>query len=177
MIYLLSCYPDTPCPEVESLSATITLSSERNLCLTYCLQGNLPLLHIPTLQQPCVQEGLWEHTCFEAFLATKNSLSYQEFNFSPSGCWASYLFSHYRVQRNWLSKHIYDIQVQLSDNQLVLTVTVPLTEMPLLDTEKPIQINLTAVIESAAGQRSYWAIHHPSHKPDFHDRAGFTSLL
>ena len=34
-------------------------------------------------------------------------------------------------------------------------------------------IGLTAVIETATGAKSYWALHHPAEKPDFHHRNGF----
>lgn len=153
-------------------------TSDKNLFLSYYLQGDLQGLIIPDLQQsPAFTDGLWQHMCFEVFLATENEPSYQEFNFSPSGCWANYLFSGYRVPRTGLSSHHCNVKTQFTDNQLVLTVTIPLTELPLLDTTKPIQINLTAVIETTDGQRSYWAIHHPNNVPDFHDRAGFIGTL
>jgi hypothetical protein len=39
------------------------------------------------------------------------------------------------------------------------------------------QIGLTAVIETATGEKSYWALHHPAEKPDFHHRGGFALSL
>src|SRR5690242_17714432 len=39
---------------------------------------------------------LWKTTCFEAFLRPLGEQSYREWNFAPSGRWASYEFSGYR---------------------------------------------------------------------------------
>ena len=41
-------------------------------------------------------EGLWRHTCFEAFIKAPGRTSYHEFNFAPSGQWAAYRFDAYR---------------------------------------------------------------------------------
>ena len=37
-------------------------------------------------------------------------------------------------------------------------------------------IGLTAVIETADGQLSYWALQHPAARPDFHHRGGWQAL-
>ena len=39
------------------------------------------------------------------------------------------------------------------------------------------RIGLSAVIEDTAGSLSYWALHHPRSKPDFHHRGGFILRL
>jgi len=36
---------------------------------------------------------------------------------------------------------------------------------------------LTAVIETQDGNLSYWALHHPAERPDFHRNAGWTAEL
>ncbi len=41
-------------------------------------------------------DGLWRHTCFEAFIRASSDIGYYELNFSPSGQWAAYQFSGYR---------------------------------------------------------------------------------
>jgi hypothetical protein len=35
------------------------------------------------------------------------------------------------------------------------------------------RLGLAAVVEDAAGGKSYWALRHPRPTPDFHDAAGF----
>src|SRR3546814_17205573 len=41
-------------------------------------------------------DGLWESTCFEAFLTEEGQPDYTEFNYSPDGRWACYQFDDYR---------------------------------------------------------------------------------
>jgi len=38
-------------------------------------------------------------------------------------------------------------------------------------------LGLSAVIESADGRLSYWALRHPAPRPDFHQRAGWAARL
>ena len=45
---------------------------------------------------PARRDRLWEETCFEFFLAVKNSPRYWEFNLSPAGHWNVYRFADYR---------------------------------------------------------------------------------
>ena len=42
---------------------------EDHLHIQYKLTGELSELYIPTVQAPCAVDGLWQHTCFEAFIA------------------------------------------------------------------------------------------------------------
>src|SRR5689334_3335291 len=51
---------------------------------------------IPAVGQPERTDELWKTTCFEAFLRPLGETSYLEWNFAPSGQWASYEFSDYR---------------------------------------------------------------------------------
>ena len=41
-------------------------------------------------------DELWQTTCFEAFLRPMGQTGYSEWNFAPSGEWASYAFTDYR---------------------------------------------------------------------------------
>src|SRR3546814_17637970 len=41
-------------------------------------------------------DGLWESTCFEAFLTEEGEPDYTEFNYGPDGRWACYQFDDYR---------------------------------------------------------------------------------
>ena len=42
------------------------------------------------------RDGLWEHTCFEAFIGCVDDAGYYEFNLSPSKDWQCYRFEAYR---------------------------------------------------------------------------------
>ena len=54
-------------------------------------------LLVPAPAPPVRTDGLWRHTCFEAFIAPAGSSEYWEYNFSPSGAWAAYHFTAYRT--------------------------------------------------------------------------------
>src|SRR5208337_985073 len=59
--------------------------------------GNLARILIPRVSKTRFRKNkLWEQTCFELFLAVRNSPSYWEFNFSPGGHWNVYSFKAYR---------------------------------------------------------------------------------
>ena len=65
--------------------------------LTYNLKGDLSKIKIPSFQNKSeFKDKLLEHTCFELFIKDPNSERYSEYNFSPSGDYASYSFKRYR---------------------------------------------------------------------------------
>ena len=94
----LICHPDSVCIAAELLCVGLEWLPEGHLKLRYELTGDLTQLRIPAPQSPGEADGLWEHTCFEAFIAVEGEAGYHEFNFSPSGQWAAYAFSDYRVR-------------------------------------------------------------------------------
>lgn len=177
MTHNLVCHPDTACPGIFVLSAEVGVIPNQGLQLRYLLKGDLQHLRVPATQLPAKADGLWEHTCFEAFIAVENNEGYQEFNFSPSGQWASYLFSAYRQRRDWQPGHAYAIKVEKCATDLSLEVVIPTGELPLITDSKTIQVGLTAVLEATDGSRSYWALCHPANVPDFHHRGGFIYSL
>jgi hypothetical protein len=116
-------------------------------------------------------DGLWQHTCFEAFVAPANDTAYWEVNFSPSGEWAMYQFRRYRER---VAVDAMISPPQIVTHQVVdrLTVEVRLRLPQLLMTQL-LRIGLSAVIEDNHGQLSYWALQHPAEKPDFHHADAF----
>ncbi len=58
------------------------------LRLDYHLFGDFNRIRLPAPQPSARTDGLWQHSCFEAFLA--GDRGYYEFNFSPSSQWAAY---------------------------------------------------------------------------------------
>ena len=125
----------------------------------FVLNADLDRLRIPSRRPPRFVDGLWRHTCFEVFLATR-SRAYREYNFSPSGEWAAYGFSSYRKRaRARIARPRWNGRV----------ATIP--------SRGRLEIGITAVIEEKSGALSYWALRHPRRKPDFHDRRGFVLEL
>ena len=173
----LICHPDKVCTATESLRVGVESLPEGHLKLCYELTGDLTELRIPAPQPPGEADGLWEHTCFEAFIAVAGEAGYHEFNFSPSGQWAAYAFSDYRVRSTWTTSQPPLISLANTNKHLLLEAVIAAADLPQNIAGKPFQLGLTAVIEANDGSRSYWALHHPVARPDFHHRAGFILSL
>lgn len=173
----LTCHTKTEHSDKQSINIEVDANHEQGLQINYRLNDQLALLLIPTPQPAIACDGLSEHTCFEVFIAVEGESGYHEFNFSPSGQWAAYAFSDYRSISKWkISRKPY-IHVTHADNKLSLEATIPYADLPLNPDHKPFQLGLSAVLEANDGSRSFWALHHPAGRPDFHKRAGFTCIL
>ncbi len=146
------------------------------VCFGYRLTGSLSQLAIPRRARSQRAERLWEHTCFEAFIAPGSDARYFELNFSPSTQWAAYELDGYRQGMRPLAlANPPAIVVSTAAGELSVTASIELGAFP--DAPWPWRIGLTAVVEDRAGGRAYFALEHPREKPDFHDAAGFTALL
>ena len=156
-------HPDTPCPAVRRLEASAARTA-RGLLLRYRLEGDVGALAIPATAPSARTDGLWAHTCFEAFVSAGDG--YVELNVSPSGQWAAYRFDGYREGMRPLEMAPPRISVVRDGDALEVTAEVELT----LDDRA--QIALTAVVEMASGAHAYWALRHRPGRPDFHDAVG-----
>lgn len=174
----LICHPATPASVVRSLETRISLDAQGNIALAYCLRGDMARVRIPGEQRPERSDLLWEHTCFEAFIGACGDAAYHEFNFSPSGQWAAYAFSDYRQRHGDLAAiEAPHITTRRFAGRLEVDAVIPASALPPNSTKAAWQIGLSAVVEAADtldGQHSYWALHHPAARPDFHQRAAFT---
>lgn len=155
-------------------------SSSRELLFSYewndsALTLRYELIHIEDVLWPAPkttarQFELWKSTCFELFIAHKNSKEYLEFNFSPSGEWDCYIFNDYRSPQppkrfenclvNFLNaeKPVLEVEVNCSWNKTDMIASA------------------TAVIETKTGI-DYLAHKHAKAKPDFHDASTFSINL
>ena len=128
---------------------------------------------IPELSEQSRSDGLWQTTCFEAFLKADGAEAYREWNFAPSGAWAAYDFTDYRegMENAEIQAPPY---LRMEDNFTWWTVGATIS----VDADKAWDLGLSAVIEERDGTKSYWAIAHPpSDKPDFHHRDCFAVRL
>jgi hypothetical protein len=116
-------------------------------------------------------DGLWKHTCFEAFIAVRGSPEYFELNFSPGGQWAVYHFDAYREGLAVAQiASTPQISAHLSQQALQLDVTVQLP--------RPAgKLAIATVVEEDNGRLCYWAARHPPGRPDFHHCDGFVFEL
>lgn len=175
-------HPFEPVP--FSLSITGTVERGANLAIgtpmqiAYHIQGDLTSLSFPP--QEMSQRGnrcanadrLWETTCLEAFIAIPGGDCYWELNLSPNGAWQLYRFQGYRTGMA-VETGISDLTTQIDHTPTRFNLSVALDLNPLDLADQPIELGITAVIATTAGELSYWALHHPGPAADFHDRRGF----
>ena len=159
-----------------SVAASVTGAGLR---LVYTLAGNITALQIPRATAPGSADGLWQHTCLEAFVATEDDAAYREFNFAPSGQWAIYDFARERVRvRVSESADAGEspiFQTSFAPDQFTLTADLAWAGLPARGAA--LCLGLSAVVEESTGQLSYWALTHPGERPDFHHPAGRTLRL
>jgi hypothetical protein len=148
------------------------------LAVNFLLEGDIARLCIEPPGPSRRVDRLWEHTCFEAFVAVRGLRSYYEFNFAPSGEWAVYALRGYRDGAPLELEELNPaIAVRDADNKLELDAVLRLDRLPMLEPSAPLRIGLSAVIEDENGALSYWALKHPPGKPDFHHPDAFALNL
>jgi hypothetical protein len=141
--------------------------------LSYRLEGELGRVLIPAHTSPRRADRLWEHTCFEVFLAGDGG-GYYECNFSPSTEWAVYRFSGYREGMTAVeSMQAPRVSVHGEADCLMLDAVIEVEGLP----ESSLRLALSAVVEETDGRLSFWALAHPSDKPDFHHADSFILAL
>lgn len=170
-------HPRTPGELDQRIEVGVAADSGA-LRLRYHLVGDLGRIRIPGASGGARADGLWKHTCFEAFVRVENAPHYLELNFSPSGQWAAYLFDNYREGMRPLelgeppaisvSRESTTARVGVQPGLLVLDALV---NFPMLSEKKgqTLRLGLSAVVEDDSGGLSYWALRHLGDLPDFHD--------
>jgi hypothetical protein len=173
----LRCHPSTRPQTVRAIRVLVRRSASTELEMTFRLDGNIPRIRVPSPGVPRIATQLWQHTCFEAFIAVEGHPAYHEFNFAPSGEWAVYAFSGYRIGGPFANEMTRPhIAVRSTDSQLELDTIIRLDCLSATHPRATLRIGLSAVIEASDGL-SYWALRHPTDKADFHDADGFALLL
>jgi hypothetical protein len=163
-------HPTTPGPAGDVLTVDVS-QSLAGIELHYRFHSDLATLRLPSPQAAGPADGLWQHTCCEAFIAATAAPSYREFNFSPAGQWAIYRFADY-LQRDDTDPpptSLPPIDFSRRPDGFDLRATIPRLLLPA----GPLQLGLSAVIERADGDKDYWALAHGSEQPDFHLRQTF----
>ncbi|MBA3032443.1 MAG: DOMON-like domain-containing protein [Gammaproteobacteria bacterium] len=167
----LAGHPANPACFTQRIDVTPARSATGGLTLGYAVRGRISQLRIPTPHAPASAATLWRHTCCEIFIGTASDPSYREFNFSPSGQWASYDFFDYR-QRAPAAPHCPPPQIQVSCMEDLLQLDVMLAPEALPPADA-LHIALAVVLEADDGSLGYWALAHPAGPADFHQRGGF----
>jgi hypothetical protein len=174
----LLCHPLTPDRAVRRIAGLVRRAASGVLDVSLRLDGDVSRLRLPSPRAPSIAGRLWEHTCFEAFVAIDDRQGYHEFNFAPSGEWAVYAFRGYRVGGPLADEALApSIRLRSSAGGLELEALAHLDRLSPAHLCASLRIGLSAVIEANDGALSYWALRHPAGKPDFHHPEAFAIRL
>jgi len=167
-------HPDSRCRAVSHIDVLITCPRPGDVVLHYFVTGKTYDLRLPALCAPARGDGLWKHTCFEAFVCASPGTVYYEFNFSPSMQWAAYQFSGYRSgKRVAREMNAPRIEAQSDDAGTQLLASLDLDGLPGLPGGAVWHLGVSAIIEETNGRKSFWALAHPPGEPDFHHSDSF----
>jgi hypothetical protein len=169
----LKLHPGSICEAVSRIEVEVARPGPRALALRYVVHGTIADLLLPSPAAPTRADGLWRHTCFEAFLREAGGEAYREFNFAPSTQWAAYSFSAYRAGMQNAPIDPPGIEAVATADRHELEAALDLGRLG----DGAQQLALSAVIEERNGRKSYWALAHPPGKADFHHPCSFAHEL
>ena len=163
--------PPTP---ITQISVQVWRQVDR-LSLFYRLEGDLDAVRWPLLRPHGPADELWRTTCLEAFVQPTSDRRYVELNFSHSNEWAAYAFATTREGMRTLERVDVRHWVWPDPDERDYAVGIGFEETFVA--AQPWRLGLSAVIEAIDGTISYWALAHPSDKPDFHHPDSFVLEL
>jgi hypothetical protein len=167
-------HPTSSCDAIRRFGVRIEPSARApGWQISYRIEGATGRLRLPLPESARRSDGLWQHTCFEAFLKADASDNYYEFNFAPSGEWAAYRFEGRRIDPTSPDMPAPVFEFLHSASSCELIVDIPVQALPDLATAAAIRASLSAVVESEDGSLSWWALAHAGDEPDFHDPSTF----
>jgi hypothetical protein len=143
------------------------------LAIRYDLVGHLTEIVIPMpADMPARKNALWEDTCFELFIAARDSSRYREYNLSPAGHWNVFRFAGYRkeMQEDTVFGSL-PFSVRRQSGVFSLSLEIALEE--ILHKDRALEVGISAVIKYRDGMTNYWSLSHHGPRADFHHRDGF----
>ena len=165
----LKLHSDSLCDAVSGIEVEVVQPQTNRLVLSYMVSGSVGDIRLPDAATPERSDGLWQNTCFEAFIRPATGAGYYEFNFAPSTRWAAYRFVGYRSGMLAAAEIAAPaITTQASDGTYELRATLHWDQLSGLMSGAEWRLGLSAVIEETNGRKSYWALTHPAGEPDFH---------
>lgn len=168
-------HPASRCPAIRHFAIEIDPATlPASLVIVYRIAGEVGRLSLPPPGFARRADGLWQHSCFEAFLRAGPVASYYEFNFAPSGDWAAWRFGRQRSERSTTEMPAPRMERRHYPGGYELSARIPMTGLPELARAIEIEAGIAAVIEADDGTLSYWALAHGGGAPDFHDPSSFT---
>lgn len=170
----LRAHPRHPCDAIGRFDVALEPQAlPAMLRVRYRIEGDVARLRLPPEGPARRCDGLWHHSCLEAFLRPDGNDSYHEFNFAPSGDWAAYRFGGRRSARTSPELPAPPVQATRHADSFEVITDIAIAAVPELARASLVHAGIAAVIETTAGELSYWALAHGGEKPDFHDPATF----
>jgi hypothetical protein len=166
-------HPDFPSVAVTAIKVDVGRRTGGHLIARFHVEGDLDGVLWPPFDGSAERsDGLWQHSCFEAFIGPVGEAGYCELNFATSMKWAAYRFDAYRagmhnIERTKNSGHWIPGEGLAEMNFL----------LPDLSAPSEWRLGVSAVIEANDGTKSYWALAHAPGKPDFHNADCFVARL
>jgi hypothetical protein len=167
----------TPFSPLDSPQITIhgVANRQRNkFSFSYTVAGNIEEIFFPSpIANPTRKDDLWKTTCFEFFIAVKNSAGYWEFNLSPSGEWNAYVMDAYRQVNMKEEMRVQRMPFTVQKDAESFSLDGDLDLSACITEESLIEVGIASVIKTNDGRESFWALTHPQAVADFHLRNNF----
>ncbi len=176
--YSFSLFP-FPASDTPSISITVKITLQNDIiALHYCLEGKTEDILVPPISRnPSRTDELWKSTCFEFFLAIKDDPQYWDFNLAPSSDGNVYHMDAYRRVNFKEEVLIQQLPIEVQSEPDLFHLNALVNLHPILRPAQFLELGIAAVIQTAEGQETYWALAHPASVPDFHLRESFTLKL
>jgi hypothetical protein len=141
--------------------------TQQTIVLSFVLQGNLGDIVLPAATAQRRDDNLWQATCLEMFWAEEGRKNYWELNLAPDGAWNVYAFTDYRTGMHREERVAEPLlEIQYAPDRFALTAKLGIANLHESDT--PLRVGVSAVLQHKDSRLSYWALAHPEKKPDFH---------
>ena len=166
-------------PQINSLCVSLSLAGAGVLHAVFDCRCDPGVLRLPDARPAEAADELWRHTCCEVFAGAAGDPAYLEFNCSPSGQWARYAFSDYRVRdvsRTNAATQAPRINFTADAQGWTLAARLDAAALSGVEVGR-IELGLAVVLEAADGGLSYLALRHAAAQPDFHRRESFALRL
>ncbi len=171
----LICHPARPPGAISAVRAACWRAGGTHLAFRFEFEGDMDRLLLPDAGNAARRDGLWEHTCCEAFVASRSG-GYAEFNFAPDGSWAAYRFASYR-DREQPDPVLPPPVITTQRKPEIFILEAMLSSVAVVGSGAGVRIGLAVVAEETDGRRSYWALAHEKEQPDFHQPGSFLGTL
>ncbi len=150
------------------ISSTLKIVKSQ-IYISFTLTGALDSYIFPHEQRLERVDELWKSTCFELFLANSNEEEYYELNISPSLGWNFYHLKKYRAEVEeveLLSEATINVIKEGGNYKIEF-------KLEGFDFEKSNIYNITAILLTKEGERTFWSLKPMDGTPDFHNQMYF----